>query len=262
MSCVRCGHELGVGRFCLNCGHPVGEPRPADDLRPDIGEDEPLRDAADRELPSWLPWAIGAILVVILLAVLASCLGGSDDETSDTSGDRVATPETQEPAAPAVDLTRGTEISAPPAAPPTADLDGQLVSYGAGRMLDANASTAWRTAGDATGQVITFTLSQPSSVRRVGLINGYARQVPSGSSLVDWYPNNRRITEVEWTFDDGTVVRQDLREKATMQRLTIEPETTQSVQLRLLSVTPPGASVLGRDYTAISEVLITGTPAA
>ena len=26
--CVRCGEELGVGRFCLNCGHPKGEPAP------------------------------------------------------------------------------------------------------------------------------------------------------------------------------------------------------------------------------------------
>ena len=28
-TCVRCGAELGVGRFCLNCGHPIGEPAPA-----------------------------------------------------------------------------------------------------------------------------------------------------------------------------------------------------------------------------------------
>ncbi|WP_442940351.1 hypothetical protein [Nocardioides sp. B-3] len=99
-------------------------------------------------------------------------------------------------------------------------------------------------------------------MRRVGLINGYAKQVPSGASLVDWYPNNRRITAVEWTFDDGTVVRQDLAEKTKLQRLTIDPVTTSTVQLRLLSVTAPGAGLLGRDYTAISDVLIAGTPAA
>ncbi len=28
-TCVRCGAELGVGRFCLNCGHPIGAPAPA-----------------------------------------------------------------------------------------------------------------------------------------------------------------------------------------------------------------------------------------
>ena len=63
------------------------------------------------------------------------------------------------------------------------------------------------------------------------------------------------------TLDDGTVVRQELREKATLQRLTIEPVTTTDVHLRLLGVTPPGTGALGRDYTAISEVLIVGTPA-
>ena len=80
-------------------------------------------------------------------------------------------------------------------------------------MLDATPATAWRTAGDATGATISFTLTKPSTIRRVGLINGYAKQVLSGSSRVDWYPNNRRITAVEWFFDDGTVVRQDLRSR-------------------------------------------------
>ena len=47
-----------------------------------------------------------------------------------------------------------------------------------------------------------------------------------------------------------------------MQRITIEPVVTTTVHLRLLTVTPPGAGVLGRDYTAISDVLIAGTPSA
>lgn len=123
-------------------------------------------------------------------------------------------------------------------------------------------ATAWRTVGDASGETITFTLREPATIRRVGLINGYAKQVPSGRGLVDWYPNNRRITAVERVFDDGTAVRQDLAEKSKLQRLTVDPVTTSTVQLRLLVVTPPGAGVLGRDYTAISDVLIAGTPAA
>ena len=128
-------------------------------------------------------------------------------------------------------------------------------------MLDAMPATAWRTVGDATGQTITFTLARASTIRRVGLINGYARKVPDGATHVDWYPHNRRITTVEWAFDDGTVVRQDLNEKSKLQRLTIEPVATTSVQLRVLGVTAPGTGVLGRDYTAISEVLIAGSPA-
>lgn len=128
-------------------------------------------------------------------------------------------------------------------------------------MVDGVPSTAWRTVGDATGATITFTLAEASSIRRVGLINGYARQVPSGATLVDWYPNNRRITLVEWAFDDGTVVQQDLKEKVKLQRLTIDPVTTTSVQLRVLRVTAPGVGALGRDYTVISEILVAGAPA-
>lgn len=265
-TCARCGHELGIGRFCLNCGHPVGEPVPADEPRFDVREDEPLPDQAGSGTPPWLPLVLGAVLVLILFVVLASCLGGDDEEPSATDDPtetvQTTTPVEDEPPARAVDLTSTVKVTAPRAAPATTDLDGQLVAYDARQMLDATPSTAWRTAGDATGQTITFTLRQPATIRRVGLINGYAKQVPSGASLVDWYPNNRRITAVEWVFDDGTVVRQDLAEKAKLQRLTIDPVTTTTVQLRLLAVTPPGASTLGRDYTAISDVLIAGTPAA
>jgi len=268
-TCARCGHELGIGRFCLNCGHPVGEPVPAGEPRFDVREDAPLPDRAAPGAPSWLPsWpvlAIGAVVVVVLFAVLASCLGGDDEPAAvDTATEAVETtsPEEQAPPARPVDLTSTLRVTAPSAAPATTDLDGQLVAYEPRRMLDASPATSWRTAGDATGETITFTLPEPSTIRRVGLINGYAKQVPSGASLVDWYPNNRRITAVEWVFDDGTVARQDLVEKPRLQRLTIDPVTTSTVQLRLLSVTPPGAGVLGRDYTAISDILIAGTPAA
>lgn len=263
-TCARCGHDLGVGRFCLNCGHPVGEPVPAGEQLLVSPDDAPLPDQTAVAVPSWAPWAVGVLLVVILFAVLSSCLGGDEDEPRGESATR--TSETTSPgqkAAPrAVDLTSTLEVTAPPAAPATTDLDGRLVDYDPSQMLDATPSTAWRTAGDASGKIISFTLPEPSTIRRVGILNGYAKQVASGSDLVDWYPHNRRITAVEWAFDDGTVVRQDLREKAKLQRLTIDPVTTSTVQLRLLAVTPPGAGVLGRDYTAISDVLVAGAPAA
>ena len=249
-SCVRCGHELGIGRFCLNCGHPIGQPAPAD---------APLAEPVTTGRPGWLPWAMGALLVVSLVVILASCLGGDDDP--DDLGTETASAE-QTGTRRVVDLTRTVTVAAPPAAPATTDLDGELVSYGPRRMLDADPATAWRTAGDASGETITFTLAEPSTIRRVGLINGYAKLVPSGAGLVDWYPNNRRITAVEWVFDDGTAVRHDLSEKSGLQRLTIDPVTTSTVQLRLLGVTAPGPGVLGRDFTAITDILIAGSPAA
>lgn len=262
--CARCGHDLEIGRFCLNCGHPVGEPVPAGEPRFDGREDGPLPDQTATAVPAWTTWAIGAALLLLLSVVLASCLGGDDDPgDADTAAETAQiTSAEQSPPARATDLTRTVTVTAPPAAPATTDLDGELVGYQSRRMLDATPSTAWRTVGDATGETITFTLPQATIIRRVGLLNGYAKQVPSGAGLVDWYPHNRRITAVEWVFDDGTTIRQDLAEKATLQRLTIDPVITSTVQLRLLSVTAPSAGPLGRDYTAISDVLIAGTPAA
>jgi hypothetical protein len=265
-TCVRCGHELGIGRFCLNCGHPVDAPLPAEETPLTTLHEESSPDRPDLGSPSWVPWAVGVSLLLMVLgvlAVLASILGGDDDPAAGMATEPQPTStESQAPPAEVVDLTRTVKVKAPPAAPPTADLDGQLVSYGARRMLDGEPETAWRTTGDATGQTITFSLREATSIRRVGLINGYARKVPSGATLVDWYPHNRRITLVEWVFDDGTSVQQKLREKSKLQRLTIELVTTTTVQLRVLAVTPPGAGVLGRDYTAISEILIAGAPAA
>lgn len=265
-TCARCGHDLGIGRFCLNCGHPVGEPLPAQEARLTTLHEESSPDRPDLGSPSWVPWAVGISLLLMalgFLAVLASLLGGDDDPAEGVATEpRPTSVESEAPAAEVVDLTGSVKVKAPPAAPPTTDLDGRLVSYGPRRMLDGEPGTAWRTAGDATGQTITLSLPEATSIRRLGLINGYARKVPSGTGLVDWYPNNRRITLVEWIFDDGTSVQQQLREKPKLQRLTIDPVTTTTVQLRVLGVTAPGAGVLGRDYTAISEILIAGAPTA
>lgn len=269
-SCVRCGNDLGIGRFCLNCGHPVGEPAPAPERRSVVDAAQP-QAARARRSSSWLPWAIGAGLLVLIgvLLLVASLLAddeptakGVDRPTGQTASEEESPADEETPAIRPVDLTRSVQVVAPPAAPPTTDLDGTLVSYGPRRMLDGDPATAWRTTGDATGQTVSFSLPSATTVRRVGLINGYAKQVDSDTGIVDWYPNNRRITAVEWVFDDGTVVPQDLVEKPKLQRLTIEPETTTSIQLRVLSVTAPGAGPLGRDYTVVSEVLIAGTPAA
>ena len=142
----------------------------------------------------------------------------------------------------------------PGTAPPTTDFDGNLVAYEASQMHDGNPSTTWRTAGDASGQAVTITLAEPGVVDRVGLVNGYSKQVAG----VDWYPNNRRILSVTWGFDDGTTVEQTFAERPVMQRLKVPPVETSTITITITSVTPPGSGNLGRDYTAISEVAVIG----
>ena len=96
----------------------------------------------------------------------------------------------------------------------------------------------------------------------VGLINGYAKTATDASgSPLDWYTGNRRILSVEWVFDDGSVVSQQLTETRRLQSVDIEPVTTSTVQLRLVTVTTPGEGPSRRDYTAISDLALVGSPA-
>ena len=156
------------------------------------------------------------------------------------------------------DLAQTASASVPLTAPPGQDIRGNIVPYTADNMLDGVPSTTWRMPGDGTGQTLTFTLDAESVLTEVGLINGYAKIDRAGDGPeVNWYLRNRRVTEVEWGFDDGTTVKQALVQSDRMQTLPIQPEETTTVRLTLLSVSAPGARN-GRDYTAISDVTLVG----
>jgi hypothetical protein len=257
---------------------PAASRRPAWDPRQDLLPYEEVDDV-DGDLPvrgmAWLGWVLGAALLVGLAFVLLQVFDTEGDEVAVDPADS-ATPTSQAPDADAGsadpgddpadggeapagvgkarDLARGAAFEVPGTAPPTTDFDGNLVAYEASQMGDGNPATAWRTAGDATGGTITVTLTEPGVVTRVGLVNGYAKQVAG----VDWYPNNRRVLAVTWGFDDGSSVEQTFAERPELQRLKVPPVETATVTLTIDAVTPPGSGSLGRDYTAISEVSITG----
>jgi hypothetical protein len=224
---------------------------------------------------AWIAWVAAAVLLVAVVLVLIQVFSTDDEVATDPTGGSTPTvspedspdaPEETEPEATPEDtdapvgvgrrleLATAATVEVPGTAPPTTDFDGNLVAYEADQLRDGNPGTTWRTAGDVTGQTVTLTLAQPSVVTRVGLVNGYAKQVAG----VDWYPNNRRILAVTWGFDDGTTVEQAFAERPTMQVRRVPPVVTRTVTITLTSVTPPGSGSLGRDYTAISEVSILG----
>lgn len=262
---------------------PEPEPEPAPPARPwsewDPHEDLlPYEEVDDLEpepvLPgrAWIAWVAGALLLVGLVLALLQVFGTDEDGTASEPGTsdsaapspaRESAPPEEDSPAPTdgprgvgtlVDLAADATIAVPDTAPPTTDFDGNLVAYEASQMNDGNPSTTWRMAGDASGQTVTITLAEPGVVYRVGLVNGYAKQVAD----VDWYPNNRRILSVTWGFDDGTTLEQTFAERPGMQRLKVPPVETGRVTIAITSVTPPGTGSLGRDYTAISEVTIIG----
>lgn len=263
-TCARCGADLGVGRFCLNCGHPIGAPvPPGEELIPWESEepaDVIIVDEPARSVP-WLPWVGGAVVLLLALTLLFWQLG--DDERAPASAPDA--PATAEPGGSSAndelqlqgrvrDLTVGAVLTVPDTAPPTTDLDGTLVAYEPRQMLDGNPATAWRMAGDATGETITIRLQPGFAVTRIGLVNGYAKQVAG----VNWYPLNRRVRAARWTLGDGTTVRQELQQNPKRQVRRIDPVATRQITLTLTSVSRPGPGSLGRDYTAISEIVVRG----
>ena len=291
--CTHCGHHVELGRFCTNCGAPLAEqpwrsdtaereltailparPLYADEATavPAVPAVEPTVVLARTSLAVPLPVPVGVALkpvrrsrghllvllaaagVVVLLVGLAWLIGralsGDDSPSGHGSVPSVADDEV-------VDLTRGASASAPETARPNLDLSGDMVRYEASNLLDGVASTAWRMAGDGSGQTLTITLPGPSVVTRVGLINGYAKVDRAGRHETNWYDRNRRVLEVEWLFDDGTSVVQRFDDTRRMQSLEVGPIATSTIQLRLLIVSPPG----DRNYTAISDVLIEGAAA-
>jgi hypothetical protein len=203
-------------------------------------------------------WWVVVTVVLVLVAALGIWLLTDDDSSGGSTageqpGGRAAAPTGL---APAGDVTSSARVEVPATAPPNQDVEGNTVDYVGANMLDGVPETCWRMAGDGTGSKIVVALHQRTRLRSVGLINGYAKTALDAQGRpLDWYHGNRRVQEVEWVFDDGTTVRQRLRETTAVQSVDVDV-TTRNVTLRLLRVSPPGSGRAARDYTAISDLLL------
>jgi hypothetical protein len=237
--------------------------------------DESARSGA---AATWVPWVAGLTLLLLLAGGgLWLLLAGDDDpQVARQADDPVRTEKPSRdprkpqgratvspvPETPAGNLAAVTTVRAPRPAPSTEDVTGNPVSFAAANMLDGQPATCWRMPGNGTGESITFTFDDPTEVTEVGVINGYAKTAVDDSGTYDWYAGNRRTLRVEWTFDDGTVRTQDLRETRSMQTVRLDGGVqTEQVTMRLIEVTPPGTGRASRDYTAISEVRLFGSAA-
>jgi hypothetical protein len=254
-------------------------------------DDQDLDDDYERRMvPGWLPWVLVALMLVLVGVGGVWLLLSADDESaaeppaasvsgSEEASDEPATassPAAEEPSSSApppsetvpaggdpVDVAASAIATAPAAAPPNADAFGNRTTYVAANMLDGRADTCWRMAGDGTGVELTFQLAGPTTMTRVGMINGYAKNAVVGGRTLDWYVGNRRVLSAQWVFDDGTTVDQPLGATKKMQTIDLGgPVTTTVVRLRLVAVSSPGTGRSARDYTAVSEVTLVGTPAA
>jgi hypothetical protein len=158
-----------------------------------------------------------------------------------------------QPQGPAAELAADAVASASSTAPDSVDAAGNPISYAVGNLTDGDRQTAWRVAGDGRGETITFTLPSAVHLSRVGLVPGYAKVDPS--NRVDRFPENRRVREVRWRFDDGTTVDQRFADTPEMQETEVDT-TTRSVTIEVLASRP---GTPDHDDLPISEVSLVGT---
>lgn len=218
----------------------------------------------------WLPWVAG-FAVLVLIGALGLWLLTGDGQPDGT--DRAVDPTRSDSSSPAPtpttsvspstgkaeDVAQLATATVPATAPPNQDVSGNMVRYEARNMLDGVPETCWRMPGDASGEEITVQLADPTTLTKVGLVNGYAKTATDASGRrLDWYHGNRRILSVEWTFDDGTIISQSLDDTRKMQTIEVDSVTTSTVRLRLVSVSSPGSGPAARNYTAISDVSLVG----
>lgn len=164
--------------------------------------------------------------------------------TSETAPDTTGPPS---------DLTRDLTASASGTAPDNFDDALTPTSYVAEQVLDGDRATAWRVEGDGAGVTVTLTFPATARIARVGLIPGYAKVDPK--SHRNRFLQNRRIREVRWHFDNGTVVSQRFQDRASMQTIAVDVDAG-SVVIEIVSTRPGHPDY---DYTAISEVLVVGS---
>jgi hypothetical protein len=235
-------------------------------------EPEPAQEEPAYEEPVYEEWEdedtgrrsplLWVLATVAVLAVLGAgwwflARDTSTDDAPPTAGDS-AGPSAN--AADPVDVAADATAEAPETAQPNQDVNGERTTYDAANMLDGDPATTWRAPGATDGMTLTFTLAGPTELTQVGLVNGYAKTGKDGDRELDWYAGNRRVKAVVWGFDGGVKVRQQLKDTRDLQTLEVDPVTTSTVTLKIVRVTEPGSGPASRDFTAISEVSLSGVP--
>jgi hypothetical protein len=226
-------------------------------------------------------WAWGIVALLVVLGGIAAFFlaNGGDDEGADpehlTPPTETTAPATTTTAAPTttttppttttaldIDPSQATDqalanASATASAPDGVDLSGNPVTYVASNTIDGDPETAWRVDGDGGGQALTFEIAGgPIYVTEIGLIPGYAKVDPVDGT--DRFTEERRISNVTWGFDAGQHEDEafDVNNR-NVQFIQIPNVLTTTISVTINATTDHG----GRDFTAISEIVVRGVPA-
>lgn len=200
------------------------------------------------------------IMIVILLCLTVGAVAGtvvllqSDFRAAARgSGEPGAMKASDGPRVGSVKSVTPTQVKVACQAPRTTDAAGHPVAYLPRQMFDGKLNTAWRCNGNGIGQVITFTLPGATTIDEVGLVNGYSKVDPANGAKR--YGEYRRITDVTWTFANGSTFEQSLQDGVTtLQKLSIPPQPGDTVTLTINASSEPGSTARGRNAVLISEV--------
>lgn len=209
-------------------------------------------------VPGSRPRRRGPLLALVLLLVAVLAVGGAAWLGGRDGGPTPAAPEAGGDAEPRslLDLA---EAFAPAQDDDSVDIaTGETTTYAPANLLDDDPATAWRVAGAAVGTELVMRFDSPVTLTTVGLVNGYAKTSVSDGTTYDLYTGGRRVTAVTWMLGDAPPVRQELSQTREPQVIDVGAVTTDTVRLRIESVTEPGSGPAARDTTAISDVVLEG----
>jgi hypothetical protein len=225
-----------------------------------------------------LPWvavALGIVLVAVAAVVTSGGKGGTalafdpipvettrppiGEETPTAAPSPSSSPEPSVSPAPVV-LTPDS-VSASGSAPTVTGAGGNINSYEPEQAVDGVNETAWCVPGDGAGQFLQLEFSTPVLVSQIGIVPGYDKIDPV--SGVDRFAENRKIVTVRYAFSSGSAVDVSYSQDVTLDQLRQlqvtaipTPESTTFVRIEPVATTLPERQ--DRDYTCISEALVTG----
>lgn len=164
-----------------------------------------------------------------------------------------ADPPTPVPAGPWIASASASCVSSP-----SQDAGGTMVTYEPGNAVDGAADTAWRCDGTGAGERLEVSFSSQMTLTSVGLVPGYAKT--DAYDGTDRYTQNRRISTVRYTFDDGSSVVQnfDTGTYRSLQTIALPDVSTAHLTITVLD-SVAGEVTNGQppsDKVAISEVAV------
>lgn len=249
--CTNCGTPREPGnRFCTGCGEQVSA------------------------APSTHPHSRGRFVIALTALVLILGAGGvaawatrAHGTTSPASASPVTQPD-QPQAAPSPDQgglsrTASALLSAASASASSYssygyDAGGKKSTYEPDKAIDGLVDTAWRCDGSGVGQWLRIDFRRTVTLASIGIIPGFAKTDPVDGT--DRYAQNRRISAVQYTFDDGSTFQQAFNTSASVrsaQTIPLPGVSTSQVTITILS-SKPGEVIRGKQFNqvAISEVVV------